>query len=91
MGEDFDLKIELAISRAFDRYIPKIIQECRKRDEHTVATCPAARLFNEDGKVELFRELEYNHKRGAKRQVLLISGVVTLLNGVMLVLLRHYL
>lgn len=80
-------EVEVLINSAFERYIPRIAEECKRNDELSKAQCQAHQIFCDNDNVKCFFALQHQvnahidaHK---KRDVftrwllsLLCSGVV---------------
>ncbi|MDP3940986.1 MAG: hypothetical protein Q8Q49_01615 [bacterium] len=91
MQDDLSIRIELAVIKAFEKEMPKLLEQCRENDEKVVATCPAAALFRDNDAVAMFRDMEFSYRKGIKKQAYIIGAVVALVNGAVLILLRHFL
>lgn len=73
--------IENCIWRAFEKHIPKIIEECQRQDEITRLKCAAHNLFSDVAKADEYKEIVEHYKRKGRRNILIAGFFITAINA----------
>ncbi|MDP2683608.1 MAG: hypothetical protein Q8P20_01000 [bacterium] len=88
--DELSIKIELAVHKAFEKNIPKIVDECSRRDEIVRGKCNAYNLFRRDTDVDEYRKMLQNFDKTRKKELLIFGISITAVNAVIMVYLRKF-
>lgn len=82
--------IENTINSAFEKNIPKIVEECGRRDESSKDKCPAHNLFRRDSDVDDYRKMQQDFNKMRKKELIVFGISITAINAVVLLYLKKF-
>lgn len=88
--EHFGMMTEIAINKAFEKNIPKIVEECSRRDEALRALCNAHGLFRRDNDVDEYRKMQQNFDKMRKKELIIFGISITTINTLIMLYLKKF-
>jgi len=80
--EHFGMMTEIAINKAFEKNIPKIVEECSRRDEALRALCNAH--------VDEYRKMQQNFDKMRKKELIIFGISITTINTLIMLYLKKF-
>lgn len=80
--------IENSMNKAFEKYTPKIAEECSRRDKETQLNCNAHNLFRRESDVDKYNDMVQNFNKMRKKELIIFGISITAINGLIAVALR---
>lgn len=77
-------EVEVLINAAFERYIPRIAEECKRNDELSKAQCQAHQIFCDNDNVKCFFALQHRvnaHIDAHKKRDAFTRWIITILSS----------
>lgn len=80
--------IENSMNKAFEKYAPKIADECSRRDKETQLNCHAHNLFRRESDVDKYNDMVQNFSKMRKKELIIFGISITAINGLIAVALK---
>ena len=88
--EHFKMVTEIAVNKSFEKHIPKIIEECSRRDEASKQLCHAYNLFRRDSDVDDYRKMQQNFDKMRKKELIIFGISITAINAMIMLYLKKF-
>jgi len=88
--EHFKMVAELAINKAFERHIPRIISECERRAEAIKLSCPAYNLFRRDSDVDGYKRIQQSFNKTRRKEIFIFGISITAINTFIVVIIKKF-
>lgn len=82
--------VENCLTKAFEKYTPKIAEECSRRDKETQLNCNAHNLFRRESDVDRYNDMVQNFSKMRKKELVVFGISITAINGLIVVVLRKF-